>query len=810
MSNAPRRLPSLAISEFDKWAAAVFDQSSLGMVRVSPDNKIVACNRTAADIHGLPTLEGMSIPELLPDKKDIDVLQSQAEQRRKGLSTEYEIDVLHFPDRRRVPVKVSGMPLVSPNGEVVGSLAILRPIEVEQRIRAFDDAIHSAKGAAGIFEAVCEQIHELLNFDFSAFSIYSKTGGHISTLFSDDPDHLLGSDRRWYPITGAFAAWVQRQDVQVVDFASFLQDFPEWASDPTVKRFKEAGLVKSLRFPIVRDGRVVAAFSCSTRDPNAFHDDQIQIAKALPIAKAFLMALHSLETEELTFRFNLIRDIFVCRTPEQIARITCEQLASQYSWQSVEIYSIQQASGRIRLLRQNEAPPGYRLDEFYAQPIDKGILGHVFRTGQDVRIDDITSDPDFKDCYLSLGRATRSELCMPIFVNNRISAILNVEDKRANAFCEEEQENLRSVLDEIGRIFGAVWDRALIVNAFEFTPSLVLIADTEHIVIQHNAAAAEKLGYTSAQFTGSKLSDYFEQPDVAERLFESPAVIGIETRLRRKDGSILPVLVGSRELEGFGAWVISARDLTNQKRVAELENLRYIYREIAAQTKTPLSLAYSWIQRLQRKAEQAGSESAAILQKTLAQLNKVDLTYERLALYSQAPGAEISKVILLNATDLLKRIIANIPAETLSAEGLDQTGVYVRGDAFEIEFAVESTISYLQRFLPPDEKITFSVSAADGQLNIRIQGPFPPDPDCSTASAEPVPELVCHAIHEMALGGGIIAKFMQQHRGSFRQERLNCGNLRFQLALPLAHVETLYAFSQFTRTRKCSPRLANS
>jgi PAS domain S-box-containing protein len=784
--NTPRRLPNDAISQFDEWAAAVFDQSSLGMIRISPDLRVVACNRTAAEIHGLSTLEGRSIAELLADQKDIEIMQRQAEQRREGLSTEYEVELLHRPDQRRVPVKVSGMPIISSTGDVVGSLAIIRSLELERRVEAFEEAIHSTKEATGIFKAVNRQVESFLNFDFSSFSIYSKNGKHSRMLLSYDPERQVESHKRWYPLCGALADWTQRHEVQVIDLTEFVRQFPEFQNDSTVKRFISSGFVKSLRVPVVRGGRVVAAFSCASRNRDTFTDDQLAIVKALPIAKAFLMALHFLENDELSFRFDLIRDMFICRTPEQIAEAATKKLADQYGWESVEIYTIEEASRKIRLVSQSAVSPEFAIEEGYSQPIEKGILGYVCKTDQDVLIDDVTRDPQFKDLYVPLRRATLSELCMPIRVNGRISGVLNVEDKHENAFTEEEQEKLRSLLDEIGALFGAVWDKALIASAFELTPALVLIADTAHNVIQHNAAAIARLGFSAEELTGSPIGNYFEQPEIAERVFQT-SLAGIETGLRCKDGSILPVLLGSRELEGFGAWVISARDLTNQKRIAELESLRRMYREIAAQTKTPLSLACSWILRLQRKAEESQDETSSILQKVLTQLKKVDITYERLALYSQSSGAAVSKEILLNAGDLLKRTLDNFPQELLSIRGLDATNLYVRGDPFEIEFAVESTISYLQRFLPAHERVEVRLSSAAGRLLIHIQGFFPPEPTGS-AGGEP-PETVCQTIHEMALGADIIGDFMQRHGGSFRQETMTNNIVRFQLDFPLEHVE---------------------
>lgn len=778
------RLSAAAASQFEGWAAAAFEQSALAMVRVAPDQKIVACNHTASEMIGVPTLEGRWLPDLLADQKDIEIVRRQADERRKGVSTEYEIEVLHFPDRRRIPIKVTAMPVMTPDGEYGGALAIFRSLEPERRAQAFEKSIHAAQSADQIFQAICEQLRPWLKFDFSAFSVYSKSGRHSRMLFSYDPERQVESHKRWYVISDAMAPWTQRQTIESVDLLDFVRQFPEYRDDRSMKKLLEAGMRWLLRVPVVRGDRVVASFTCVARDTGGFDEGQIDIVEPLPIAKALLMALHSFENEELSFRFNLIRDMFVCRTPEAIADVATEKLGKHYGWESVEIYRVEESGRKIRLLSQWSASPEFRLDEAYCLPMGKGILGRAYESDQDILIDNVSSDPRFKDAYVALRRATLSELCMPIRVNGRISSILNIEDRRENAFSDEEQEMLRNMLDEIGGLFGAVWDKAVIASAFELTPSIVLIADAAHNIVQHNAAALAQLGFTSEELINSPITACFEKPELADDMFRTP-VASLETGLRRKDGSIVPVLLGSRELEGFGAWVFSARDLTHQKRVAELESLRALYAEIAAQTKTPLSLAYSWIQRVQRRSQESATESADILQKALAYLKRVDLTYERLAFYSDRSGtAAASREILINAGDLLKRTIAGLPGGLVRFDSASTPDLYIRSDPFETEFAIESTVSYLERFLPSDQGVDVSLSSVSGRVLIHIQGPFPQEPD----SGAEAPERVCQTLHEMALGSEVIRTFLGQHGGTYRQERLPGGKVRFELSFPQALV----------------------
>jgi serine phosphatase RsbU (regulator of sigma subunit) len=68
----------------------------------------------------------------------------------------------------------------------------------------------------------------------------------------------------------------------------------------------------------------------------------------------------------------------------------------------------------------------------------KGIIGHVVRTGETVRVDDVRQDPRYV-----AGRArTRSELAAPILTESGIVGCLNVESDRERAFSTGDAELL--------------------------------------------------------------------------------------------------------------------------------------------------------------------------------------------------------------------------------------------------------------------------------------------------------------------------------------------------------------------------------
>lgn len=68
-------------------------------------------------------------------------------------------------------------------------------------------------------------------------------------------------------------------------------------------------------------------------------------------------------------------------------------------------------------------------------PAAVGIVGRVLRTGQSVRIGEVSRDPD----YFAAAPESRSELSVPIMQNGRVEGVINLESTRLNAYTEVHQ-----------------------------------------------------------------------------------------------------------------------------------------------------------------------------------------------------------------------------------------------------------------------------------------------------------------------------------------------------------------------------------
>jgi K+-sensing histidine kinase KdpD len=83
----------------------------------------------------------------------------------------------------------------------------------------------------------------------------------------------------------------------------------------------------------------------------------------------------------------------------------------------------------------------------YQQPVGKGIVGRVARTGEIVLTGNVARDAE----YLAFSyHDTRSEIAIPIKIDGRVIGVLNVEDTALEAFDETDALVLSTLTDQLG------------------------------------------------------------------------------------------------------------------------------------------------------------------------------------------------------------------------------------------------------------------------------------------------------------------------------------------------------------------------
>ncbi len=115
------------------------------------------------------------------------------------------------------------------------------------------------------------------------------------------------------------------------------------------------------------------------------------------------------------------------------------------------------------------------------QPIERGIAGHVARTGEVVRAEDAPSDPRFDpSADRATGYATRSMLVVPVREDTRspVRGVLQLLNKRGGAFDDDDQRYVMALASQLGRALGLTTLRA----TDESGPGVVFRGQYNHVI----------------------------------------------------------------------------------------------------------------------------------------------------------------------------------------------------------------------------------------------------------------------------------------------------------------------------------------
>jgi PAS domain S-box-containing protein len=217
-------------------------------------------------------------------------------------------------------------------------------------------------------------------------------------------------------------------------------------------------------------------------------------------------------------------------------------------------------------------------DQLPVLPLDgAGISVRAVRTGETQLVHDTQSDSDFVFGY---GR-TLSELDVPVKIDGRVVAVINLEDPKPNAFSEEEKTVVEILSEHVATVISRI-EQLGVIRASEEKYRKVLDSSLDSVllmsgtkIIYTNEIGAKLVGYDSvSELIGQDFMDLLpeEEKDLIrqrtlsrQRGESQPNTY--ELRLLRKDGTIVEVeaAVSLTEIEGKPAILAFARDISDRK-----------------------------------------------------------------------------------------------------------------------------------------------------------------------------------------------------------------------------------------------------
>lgn len=743
------------------------DDLPFGVLRLGLDGRIRGINREAARLAG-PELEPGAMLRAMPFDADSAVrLDSEIERRHRAQrASAYPLTLrrLDLGPGVRVHLKVVGLPEYDAAGALAGSLGFIEDCTLERASLAIHEAIGAADDCEQLLDSLADQLGEVMHLDAMLVSMISEDRSAVRLLHSR-PAGAVSRTWGWWPMPELVRVDLDQLDAPRIDAVAELFAREPYATlareDEATRRFVADGWCHLLRRPVWRDGTLAAVLTLLRREDRAFDAADAARLERLPVGEAVNVALALDRQRALEFELDLIGNMSqAAGNLSQVARLLVDGLRRTRGWDHVSLFRVDHDEGVVSLVHQS-AEAGSALPPDYRQALGSGVLGEVALSGRAVRLGDVGSAARYQPGV----RGTVSEMCLPV-PGEPVRWILNLESSKSHAFAQAEQHSIERTLKVAGLILDRSW-------ALEFNSAVLdtvadaVIQTTARGEIQAvNPACEALLGCARDTLLGRGLATLIsapgpepDPPGYAERLVAMPRLLSSEVELQAADGSRVPVLLSGASLPAqIGGKVYVASDLRFRREAQRMDALRHVYAQVANEIRVPLSLASTYL----RSQAAEGGHGADVLDKSLRQLVRADLSLERVARLASTPENGELPLRVVSLDQLAAQLHDDLPLRQQQTVQVlpDPLAPPVLAAPPELAFCASSLLAFLLRMRAQDDRIRIRVDASHAQPRLCFE--------LADERGDPSPtRLVPRSDdeREFALAEGVVRTLMQRMRG---------------------------------------------
>lgn len=721
---------------FRKAESRRFERTPYAVFRLDLDGIVRFANREAARTLGEKLDEVCGEPLSRHFRKSdaphiVEAIRRCA-RNQEGDSMVAVIVAMNGPGGEEKPFQLVMTPDPAPNGELLGVIAIIQSRALESasdeiRRIALDPSIN---GWRLKLDAILEQIRPLVPFEHAVFGIYDKKVSLFRAI-AVRPEGLKLWPARWMELPSSIKSFLSSNETWIEEMDSFVHKRKFQPGDEVVRCYRDMGMQASVTLPVMRQGGYSSALSLCSRQRAQYGQRHLDILRALDLEPVLMRFEKERDEERAAFAESLRQKIMAAASLREAAEDIVPRLAEFFSWDYVALFRVNRKESRYEIVTQHSLSPEYALPADYLQPIDRGMLGQTLRQRKLLSLDDVGAPEDPRNDYTGPPRPLRSAMTVPIRLNGRIRWLLDVESSVSHAFKGPDIDDLLEIIASLEEGLDQHLLRQTKQSLMAETEQAVIFVGREGSIIETNRVAADMLGIEPGRCLDGEnpLSiTAFALPDdaAALELLNSDAPIERERiELCGVGGQPWSVLATRRHLDpslDMSIWFFT--DIANMKWARDMRFLRETVAEIAEQTQSSLELARNHATQIALLHENGAPEkqSAATLadthalsQSILAEISKVDITFERLASANERRRRAPPEHARVPVHELLTQVIAAFPQrDQRRVAPLTQMsaawGPMVRADAKALSTAFRSILAYLLRCRSDDARVETNIS----------------------------------------------------------------------------------------------------
>ncbi|HEY2980503.1 MAG TPA: GAF domain-containing protein [Anaerolineales bacterium] len=238
-------------------------------------------------------------------------------------------------------------------------------------------------------------------------------------------------------------------------------------------------------FPLEDQGLILGALQVTrSKGPRLSPEELLVLEGLVRIVSVGLFASHRVEVERFRRgQLNLVRDVSAqiasVLDVDELARRVTELIQKTFHFYYVAIFTLEPNSKALRFRASASAPRKGRKKAAIALDVElgQGLIGQSVESGDVSISDDVRADPRYR--FIDSLPETRSEVVIPLKIEDRVLGVLDVQSNRRNAFHANDLLILNALADSVARavesarLYGALRRRA---------EQLALVADVSKSV----------------------------------------------------------------------------------------------------------------------------------------------------------------------------------------------------------------------------------------------------------------------------------------------------------------------------------------
>ena len=308
--------------------------------------------------------------------------------------------------------------------------------------------IYSAHTREDILQIIRLEVKWLFDYEICLMGTINRTRSHyiINTLspVADATD----LNHKHFSIDEGILGWSMRNQATIFD---------EIESGPVFSyalegKFQDLGIKSQLIVPMKAGGETIGAIAFASIKSSAFTEDDAAVAQMLSLVLSSALTNEAIleNTRKHVAQIELLNEVTSQLTStlqlDELLNAAASSIQKNFNYFDVTVFLLSEDKQELVL----EAHAGNFIDFLphgYRQKIGKGLIGWVIEHGEIVLCNDVSQDPRY---MIYEYHNTKSELAIPITIDDEIAGVLNVEDTKLHAFDDTDIMVLETLSDLLG------------------------------------------------------------------------------------------------------------------------------------------------------------------------------------------------------------------------------------------------------------------------------------------------------------------------------------------------------------------------